>query len=214
MHILKTISMPNGAEAVAHKVMRIEIADTAHAIVNSYRDEEMLQMTWQDNYEVPIAAVAAIDGDTIIGFHDWLVANAGPFHSGTVISGGEGDLELAQLRKWAATKAKREAVIAAGANVPNLGIVQTDPDSMDNIAQAVIGAILATITSQPFTIDFTLADNSVATLDGPSMMGLGKFVGERKSAAHARSRVLRAAIFAAADQAELDAIDTGTGWPA
>jgi len=123
---------------------------------------------------------------------------------------------LAELKDeaWLAVKRLRESRIAAGCTVPGIGTFQTDEKSMANVHEAVSGALLAALTGQPYTIDFTLADNSRPTLNGTQMMLAGKVIGERKSAIHAYSQdVLRAAIYAAADEAELAAIDIEAGWP-
>lgn len=114
---------------------------------------------------------------------------------------------------WEKVKAKRATLIAAGATVPGIGTFQTDLVSMANVHEAVTGALLAGATGQPYTITFTLADNSRPTLTAAQIMLAGKVIGERKSAIHAHSATLRAAIEAAADEAEIDAIDIETGWP-
>lgn len=124
------------------------------------------------------------------------------------------ELAAAKAAIWEKVKARRAVAIEAGCTIPGLGTFQTDADSLDNVTQGVAGALLAAATGQPFTIDWTLADNATATLSGPQMMAAGKIIGERKSACHARSRALRAQIDAAADFATLEAIDTGSGWPA
>jgi hypothetical protein len=84
---------------------------------------------------------------------------------------------------------------------------------MSNVHEAVTGALLAGATGQPFTITFTLADNSRPVLSAAQIMLAGKIIGERKAAIHAYSQALREEIDAAADHAALDAIDIEAGWP-
>lgn len=123
-------------------------------------------------------------------------------------------LALAKTERWEEVKALRDVKIAEGCDVPGLGVVQTDMASMDNIAQAVIGATVAAITSQTYTLPFILADNTPVVLNGAQTMGMGQVTGERKSACHVHSQQLRAAIYAAVSKTALDAIDIEAGWPA
>lgn len=140
---------------------------------------------------------------------DWIIAA-----DGQSVSARDKPLGELQAEKWRAVKRRRDMLLAAGAAVPGVGTFQTDEKSMANIHEAVTGALLAGATGQPFTIEFTLADNSRPVLSAAQMIAVGKLVGERKSAIHAFSQdVLRAAIFGAASAAELDAIDIEAGWP-
>jgi hypothetical protein len=110
-------------------------------------------------------------------------------------------------------EARRNDAIAAGAVIPGLGTVKTVPESVDNITQAVVGAVLAAVTSQPYTIAFPFIDGSRPTLSGAQMMAIGKIVGERKNACHSHAATLAAAVGIAADFAALAAIDINAGWP-
>lgn len=123
-------------------------------------------------------------------------------------------LAARKVEVWAEVKKLRDQRLAAGCMVPGVGAFQTDEKSMANVHEAVTGALLAGATGQPFTVQFTLADNSRPTLSAGQMMLAGKFIGERKSAIHAYSQdVLRVAIEAAPDHDTLNAIDIETGWP-
>jgi hypothetical protein len=124
-------------------------------------------------------------------------------------------LLAAKDAKWERVKALRAEKLAAGCTIPGVGAFQTDERSMANIHEAVTGALLAAAAQLPYTIEFTLADNTRPTFNGAQMMAIGKVVGERKSAIHDYSQdVLKVAIYAATDHAALDAIDIETGWPA
>lgn len=109
-------------------------------------------------------------------------------------------------------KAKRDAVIDAGALTPS-GRVQTDPISRQNITGAVVAAQLAVAAGQPFTVDWTMSDNSVATMDAPALFAMGMAVVVFVDAAHARARALRTAIEGAADLTALLQIDIAADWP-
>jgi hypothetical protein len=123
-------------------------------------------------------------------------------------------LELSQLATWRRVKDLRTAKLASGCAVPGVGTFQTDEKSMANILEAVSGAMLATIAGLPYTVSFTLANDTRPVFNGQQMMMIGKFIGERKSAIHAYSQdVLRVSIFATASHVELEALDIETGWP-
>jgi len=69
------------------------------------------------------------------------------------------------------------------------------------------------MTQQPFSADFTLADNTVATLNAAQMIGLGVAVGQHVQQVYGRATELREAIDAAQDIDALEAIDIGAGGP-
>lgn len=91
------------------------------------------------------------------------------------------------------------------------GVVQCDADSRSAINSAAVSAMIADKAGEPFTIDWTLADDSTATLDGPGMIALAKAVNAHTSACHARARAIKSAIASAVNHAALDAI-VKAGW--
>lgn len=122
-------------------------------------------------------------------------------------------LDQAQREKWERTKALRATSENGGAETP-VGRVQTDDESKMKINGLVTMALVANGNNQPFSESFTLADNSVVTLDGTTTIQMGVAVGQHVSAAHARSRELRDQIFATDATIEtVQAIDVTTGWP-
>lgn len=125
------------------------------------------------------------------------------------------DLEAAKEAVWRAVKRQRTVLTEnPGATVVTpVGAVQSDARSQANINGLVTMAILAQMTQQPFSADFTLADNTVATLNAAQMIGLGVAVGQHVQQVYGRATELREAIDAAQDIAALEAIDIGAGWP-
>jgi hypothetical protein len=75
-----------------------------------------------------------------------------------------------------------------------------------NISGAVQMALLAKISNQPFSIDWTLYDNSVKTFNADQMMALGAALGEHINKVYDTTRVLREQIDAATTKEGLDAI--------
>lgn len=127
-------------------------------------------------------------------------------------TGWVANMTLLRAIKWEAVKAKRTEVQTGGCNTPS-GRAQTDLESLGLINGAVTMAILSLQASAPYSIEFTLADNTSIALDAAGMIALGQAVGIFIAVSHARSVALRAAIDAAADPAALDAIDIESGWP-
>lgn len=114
---------------------------------------------------------------------------------------------------WFRVKNRRAAAIAGGVNVPGIGIVQSDETSKLKISGAVQMAMIAQGAGAPFSVVWTLADNSTATLDAAQMIGMGLAVGQHEYVCHSNARNFRAQIEAAATIAEIDAIDIEAGWP-
>jgi hypothetical protein len=81
-------------------------------------------------------------------------------------------------------------------------------------------ALMAKTFGQPFSIVWTMADNSNVEHDADQMLALGMAVGQFMNACHQNLIAIRAAIAAivatgdpVADQAALDAVDLEAGWP-
>lgn len=107
------------------------------------------------------------------------------------------------------------------------GAVDNDDSSKIKINGAVTMAMLAVQQGQPFSVDWTMADNSVQTFNSTQMMQMGEAAGQYISQVHDHARDLKAQVDAvaivdtgdpAADLqtaiAALDAIDITAGWPA
>lgn len=120
------------------------------------------------------------------------------------------DMKAAMRRQVQQT---RDTHIDAGCVVTGIGKFDTDLQSRVNISGAVTGAMLAQSANQPFTIQWKLADNSVATLTGGQMITAGVTVLGHVSACHAVSQAHIAAIDAAASKSALRALDIASGWP-
>lgn len=128
------------------------------------------------------------------------------------------EAELVQLAGWkvdkiAALAAKRYAVETAGLDVAGSRI-STDRDS-----QAMInGAFTRAKDKQELGLDGDLIQfkglSGWVELDIPTILAIGRAVGDFVQACFAREGTLAALVEAAESQADLDAIDIGAGWPA
>lgn len=122
--------------------------------------------------------------------------------------------ELDDLKAWKAIAARDRCDVAqlGGCDTP-LGRVQTDTKSQSFINGASSMALMAKMTGAPFSIIWTMADNTNVEHDADQMLGLGSAVGQFINACHQNLIALRAAIDAAEDAETLDAIDLEGGWP-
>lgn len=81
----------------------------------------------------------------------------------------------------------------------------------DAISQSRIqGAVQLAAMSPAFTIEWTLADNSVRTLDAAGMAAVGAALGAHVAAQHTQARGLRVQIDAATSSAQLENINWTT----
>lgn len=107
--------------------------------------------------------------------------------------------------KWSEIKTARNAA-EFGTFTWDGSAFDSDAASQSRIQGAAQLATLALMNSQPFSIDWTLADNSVRTLNAQDMIAVGMAMGEHINAQHAKARIKRQAIEAAIAVAEVEAI--------
>lgn len=86
---------------------------------------------------------------------------------------------------------------------------EADDLSRDYIGGAVLSATVSLVTSQPFTIDWTAADNSIVTHDATSMIAMGQSLAKAIGGFHDQSTQLKKDINTAADEAAVLAILDG-----
>lgn len=125
------------------------------------------------------------------------------------------DIPIAEIRAaiWDRIKARRDAMIDGGAPTPS-GAVDSYLEARTNIAGAVQAATIAQAAAQPFSVSWTLLNNSVVVLDATAMIALGLAVLAHVNACHDRARALRDQINTAETVQDLLTIDIASGWPA
>lgn len=123
------------------------------------------------------------------------------------------DLEAARASRWAAVKALRNAHEYGGCETP-LGAVDSDETAKLQISGAVQMAMLSIQFGEPFSIEWTMLDNSTVTHSAAQMIALGVAVGQHVVSCRTAATALRTAINAATTIEEIEAIDIETGWPA
>lgn len=113
---------------------------------------------------------------------------------------------------WELVKVKREERYSAGLTTP-FGVLDTTPDSREKILGLFTDAVSRVATGSNKNRDFTKTDETQVTLSSVQLVAVGQLVVDYIDAVHQRSQQLRAEIYAAADMAELLAIDVTAGWP-
>ena len=111
-------------------------------------------------------------------------------------------------RLIALMQAKRDALQAGGCPTPPglvtpAGVVQTDPTSLNNIDRYSNLALAAKVTSKPFSLSLTLADNRQVTVDADGMLAIGEATAAMFAAAHALFVTIRTQLNAATTLAQL-----------
>ncbi len=146
--------------------------------------------TWSIDVEMPISN---LNGPLFESAEEWLITSSdSPLVGGMIVQDQMVTLENARERTWNRLKLIREQKEAA----PFLynGTLY-DADKI-KITGAALGAFMAVSSNQPYTIDFTAADNSVVTLDGPGMMGLGIALLQHIDSVHQIGRAKRDELYA------------------
>lgn len=123
------------------------------------------------------------------------------------------DLTVMRDRRWGAVKARRDQAEWSGCNTA-LGRVDSDPDSQRKTGGAVQMAMIAQAAGAPFSIDWTMQDNSTVAHDAAAMIAMGVAVGQHVAACHEAALAKRTAIDAASTAAAIEAVEVETGWPA
>lgn len=114
---------------------------------------------------------------------------------------------------WSEVKAIREQRYNAGISTP-FGQLDTKPESRDFINGLVTIAVAAVVKNDTtYARAFTKADDTQVTLNAHQIIAVGEMVEAYINATHQHSQALRAQIYAAANMAQLLAIDVTAGWP-
>lgn len=203
MPVLKSTQAPNGATVSFHKVHHVSY-NPANATVSmdiaswtteaSYLAEDNLVWMWN------VDASPAILADLNAG-----LAAVAPFDGGTVVADNIGGLDAVKARAWAAIKDARDSAMFGGFTHDGMSF-QSDDVSQRNIQGAVQLATLAAASNQPFSIGWTLTDNTTVSLTGDQMIAVGLALGAFVQAQFSKGVALRAQIEAATTPEEVQAI--------
>lgn len=114
-------------------------------------------------------------------------------------------LDDLKVQKWNEMKTQRDAV-EFGGFVWNGYTFDSDQLSQQRIQGAAQMAQIAASQGQPYSITWTLADNSGLVLTGDEMISVGMQMGFHIDSCHARGRELREQINSASTREEVEAI--------
>jgi hypothetical protein len=211
--INKNIVTPNLVAAAFHRVSEIQaVPPFAYARVSvvSYTDEAAYLAGAGLVYVTPLMVpIDMVNGSLLATVEDWIIGNeASPFEGGTVAIDKLDTLDNARDRAWDKFKRIRDAKEAEP--FEHNGRVY-DANKI-SVTGAALAAFMAVSAQAPYSINFTLADNSVVVLDGPEMMAVGIALLQHIDNAHQLGRQVRELIYAP----ETDTFDkiAAITWPA
>ncbi len=115
-------------------------------------------------------------------------------------------LDDVKLAQWEMIKRARATAIYTPIST-SFGNFDASPSAQKSITDAVLMMQTLAAMGTPTTIDFTLADNTTATLTTAQMVQVGLLLGAQTQAAHAKGRALREQIDAATTSAAVQAIN-------
>lgn len=125
------------------------------------------------------------------------------------------DLVEVQDALWEHVKQIREVKVTQGVTVPGIGTFDSTQEARDNVDGAA-GAALAAIvmgTSEDFSAEWTLIDNSAVVLSAIQMVQVQAAGVSFINTIHSYARTLRSQIYAATSLEDLEEIDIESGWP-
>lgn len=208
--ILKNFTTPNGVALGVHMLKRIDINapfNTAQLSVHSYASEAAYLagsgLAWNTPLQMPLFSLQGELGDIA---ERWLATDpASPFAGGSIAADRSGTLDIARGRAWARIKQAR--ALAETADFTCGGVVyQADKERITGAAQL---AQLALAGGQPYSIDWTLSDNTQVTLDAAGMVAVGTALGDQVAQVFAIGHALREQI---ASATSIDALESIV-WP-
>lgn len=177
-------------------------------VVRHWADEESAAAGEPHVAESKYRTAIPVDTDDVVSalVGDFSVSLAGA----EVVSIQQPWVDLAPFkeRAWERIKAERSAREYSGFEWDGSRF-DSDAESQRRIQGAAQLAMLAQAAGQPFSIDWTLADNSVRTLSGADMIAVGTAMGVHVATVHTIGRQLRAAINAAQTPEEIETVE----WP-
>lgn len=121
-------------------------------------------------------------------------------------------IDVRRALRWEEARAYRDQRVDGGC-ITALGRVDTDADSQRKIVGAVTAAMIAKQAGAAFSIDWTMADNSVVTHTADQLISMGMAVTAFLSACQRAGTAIRDAIDAAISADALAAIDITIGYP-
>jgi hypothetical protein len=114
-------------------------------------------------------------------------------------------LASVRARQRSVINAGRDAAQDGGADTP-FGRMDSNSRSREFLNGAAQLALMAKLAGNPFSVDWTLADNSTVTLDADQMIAAAAAVAAHVDAMQQRGRALKSRIDDAGTLAEIEAV--------
>lgn len=214
IYIDKSMVTPAGVAVSHHMVAQASVSSDGlsmnligHAWPSADQRVEGYAPAERWSAAVPIAALASGAG-LLSDIATWLIT-FGPLVGGSIVPPESISLEDAKTLHWSEIKRQRSE-IEYGGFVWDGSTFDSDETSRGRIQGAVSLALIAQGAGQPFSIDWTLADNTTRTLSGEEMIAVGLALGTHVATAFEIARQLREQIDAATTLQEVFAVV----WPA
>lgn len=86
--------------------------------------------------------------------------------------------------------------------------------SVQRISNKALSALTAKMTNTPFSVDWTVKDNSIITLDADQMIACQEALTQRATKLHQHATSLKTMINAAISIDEVNSVDIVNDWPA
>lgn len=210
MAFSKQIVAPNGATSTYHKIINVSATPKSPDKLNahiaswpsyeSYLEEK--PPIW--NYYLELD----IDSTALLSTAQTTILTKPEFLGSSIIPDGGTDLEKAKLKQWTIVKINRDIREFNGFVWDNSEF-DSDPQSQSRIQGGVQLAQIAEQASQPFSITWTLKDNSVRVLSAQDMINVGLALAAHVQAVHQIGRAVREQINLATTVEEVELI----AWP-
>jgi len=126
----------------------------------------------------------------------------------------ETDITYLAPAMWDKVKLLRDKIIDGGFTIPSVGSIDSNSTARTNISGATLAAFMAKASNQPFSVTWTLADNTCKELDADSMIDLGLATIAFVNQCHEKARAVREEIAQAETAEQLLSINLYDGWTA
>lgn len=135
------------------------------------------------------------------------------FRSAWVLNGDVIEVDVEKAKPIAIEKVNewRDAQKELPFTVTGIGEFSADQDSKANVDGAAQAALMAKLGGQPFTINWSLHDDSEITLDADQMQEVGLALMAHINTAHTTARGYKDQVKAATTMVEIEAVLDGLG---
>lgn len=195
----KEAVVANGVVVAYHEVNQAHISPDGEAIAmvfESWPNKESRiaghPPVGTAHFRVPIADL--VDSNQLIGELSSLAVGTGWLSGGVVTTEDDVTPEMQKKRQWASVKAARDRMEHGGFTWGE-SVFDSDPLSQSRIQGAVILAMQSISTNTPFSVDWTLKDNTVRTLSATDLIQVGAALAQHVQTAHVWARARREEIY-------------------